>query len=116
MSNIKGTIVNVKDFLALDAVNIRITGASESIFTLEEGRSYVIPDFQREIRWTPENLIELMNDIFHQSKFLGNIILTRSESKRYAIIDTATAKQETNPAGIRRRWCDHGSNRSKTRS
>lgn len=51
MSNIKGTIVNVKDFLALDAVNIRITGASESIFTLEEGRSYVIPDFQREIRW-----------------------------------------------------------------
>ena len=87
MSNIKGTIVNVKDFLALDAVNIRITGASESIFTLEEGRSYVIPDFQREIRWTPENLIELMNDIFHQSKFLGNIILTRSESKRYAIID-----------------------------
>lgn len=87
MSNIKGTIVNVKDFLALAAVNIRITGASESVFTLEEGRSYVIPDFQREIRWTPENLIELMNDIFHQSKFLGNIILTRSESKRYAIID-----------------------------
>ena len=34
MSNIKGTIVNVKDFLALDAVNIRITGASESIFML----------------------------------------------------------------------------------
>ena len=75
MSNIKGTIVNVKDFLALDAVNIRITGASESIFTLEEGRSYVIPDFQREIRWTPENLIELMG--FFQTIFLSENVNLR---------------------------------------
>ena len=87
MSNIKGTIVNVKDFLGFAAVNIKISGASESIFELEEGRKYVIPDFQREIRWTPENLIELMNDIYHQTKFLGNIILTRKEGKHYDIID-----------------------------
>lgn len=87
MSNIKGTIVNVKDFLGNAAVNIKISGASESVFELEEGRCYVIPDFQREIRWTPENLIELMNDIYHQQKFLGNIILTRNDNKRYAIID-----------------------------
>ena len=87
MSNIKGTIVNVKDFLGNEAVNIKISGASESVFELEEGRCYVIPDFQREIRWTPENLIELMNDIYHQQKFLGNIILTRNDNKRYAIID-----------------------------
>ena len=70
MSNIKGTIVNVKDFLGFAAVNIKISGASESVFELEEGRKYVIPDFQREIRWTPENLIELMNDIYHQTKLL----------------------------------------------
>ena len=87
MSNIKGTIVNVKDFLGLSAVSIKISGASEILFELEEGRSYVIPDFQREIRWTPENLIELMNDISQGSKFLGNIILTRNDNKRYAIID-----------------------------
>lgn len=87
MSNIKGTIVNVKDFLGSAAVNIKISGASESVFELEEGRCYVIPDFQREIRWTPENLIELMNDIYHQQKFLGNLILTRNDNKRYAIID-----------------------------
>ena len=39
MSNIKGTIVNVKDFLGLSAVNIKISGVSESVFELEEGRS-----------------------------------------------------------------------------
>ena len=87
MSNIKGTIVNVKDFLGLSAVHIKIRGAAESVFELEEGRSYVIPDFQREIRWSPENLIELMNDISQGSKFLGNIILTRKDNKCYAIID-----------------------------
>lgn len=69
MSNIKGTIVNVKDFLSQKAVNITISGSSESVFELEGKRIYFIPDFQREIRWTPENLIELMNDIYHQSKF-----------------------------------------------
>lgn len=87
MSNIKGTIVNVKDFLGRSAVNIKISGAAESVFELEEGRSYVIPDFQREIRWMPENLIELMNDISQGAKFLGNIILTRNDNRRYAIID-----------------------------
>ena len=48
MSNIKGTIVNVKDFLALDAVNIRITGASESIFTLEEGAAMLFRIFREK--------------------------------------------------------------------
>ena len=47
MSNIKGTIVNVKDFLGSAAVNIKIIGASESVFELVEDRCYVIPDFQR---------------------------------------------------------------------
>ena len=87
MSNIKGTIVNVKDFLGTQEVNIRISGASESIFKLEEGREYIIPDFQREIRWESENLVELMNDINQGSKFLGNIILTQQAGKKYAIID-----------------------------
>lgn len=87
MPNIKGTIVNVKDFLSQKVVNIKISGSSESVFELGEERTYFIPDFQREIRWTPENLIELMNDIYHQSKFLGNIILTKIDDKKYAIID-----------------------------
>ena len=87
MSNIKGTIVNVKDFLSQEAVTIKISGTDEKVFELEKGRTYVIPDFQREIRWQPENLIELMNDISRRDKFLGNLILTRNENKKYSIID-----------------------------
>lgn len=87
MPEIKGTIVNIRDFLSTDAVQIKISGASESLFELETGRTYVIPDYQREIRWTAENLIELMNDISVQPKFLGNIILTRNSKKQYSIID-----------------------------
>lgn len=87
MPDIKGTIVIIRDFLANDVVKVKITGASECVFKLEEDRVYIIPDFQREIRWTPENLIELMNDISRQPKFLGNIILTRDDQKHYSIID-----------------------------
>lgn len=87
MSNIKGTIVNIKDFLSCKSVTIKISGTDEKVFELEEGRTYVIPDFQREIRWLPENLIELMNDISRREKFLGNLILTRNGDKKYSIID-----------------------------
>lgn len=87
MPNIKGTIVNIKDFLSQEAVVIKIAGSEVREFELEKGRTYVIPDFQREIRWTPENLIELMNDISRREKFLGNLILTKNGSKRYSIID-----------------------------
>lgn len=44
MPEIKGTIVNIRDFLSTDAVQIKISGASESLFELETGRTYVIPD------------------------------------------------------------------------
>lgn len=87
MSNIKGTIINVKDFLSQEVVSIKIRGTEEKVFELEKERIYVIPDFQREIRWLPENLIELMNDISRREKFLGNLILTRNENKKYSIID-----------------------------
>lgn len=66
---------------------IKIAGSEVREFELEQGRIYVIPDFQREIRWTPENLIELMNDISRREKFLGNLILTKNGNKRYSIID-----------------------------
>jgi len=87
MSNIKGTIVNVKDYLCDEIVNVKIVTGEETAFVLEKGRCYVIPDYQREIRWTSENLMDLMNDISHHSKFLGNIILAKKQGKRYAIID-----------------------------
>ena len=77
MSNIKGTIVYVKDFLWNNLVEIAIkNGDSEKvIFKLDANRSYCIPDFQREIRWSKDNLYELMSDIRSGARFLGNIIL-----------------------------------------
>lgn len=87
MSNIKGTIVNVKDYLSDASVNVKIVSGEETAFVLEKGRTYIIPDYQREIRWTSENLMDLLNDISHHSKFLGNIILSRKKENQYAIID-----------------------------
>ena len=89
MSNIKGTIVYVKDFLWNNFVEITIkNGASEQIiFKLDSDRSYCIPDFQREIRWSKDNLYELMSDIRSGARFLGNIILTKHGDNRFDIID-----------------------------
>ena len=89
MSNIKGTIVYVKDFLWNNFVEITIkNGDSEQIiFKLDSDRSYCIPDFQREIRWSKDNLYELMSDIRSGARFLGNIILTKHGDNRFDIID-----------------------------
>ena len=57
--------------------------------------------------WRPQTILEMLANGQRPS-----CSITAQKSPRH----TATAKQETNPAGIRRRWCDHGSNRSKTRS
>lgn len=89
MSNIKGTIVNVKDFLSNNLVEISIkNGDSEQVlFKLDRDRSYCIPDFQREIRWSKDNLYELMSDIRSGAKFLGNVILTKHRDNTFDIID-----------------------------
>ena len=47
---------------------------------LDSNRTYIIPDFQREIRWDEEQIVELINNIGAGAKFLGNVIL--SETKR----------------------------------
>ena len=89
MSNIKGTIVNIKDFLSNKSVEITIQNSDSDhvVFKLDAERSYCIPDFQREIRWSVENLYELMSDIYSCDKFLGNVILTRHKNNKYYIID-----------------------------
>ena len=65
MSDIVGTIVTVYDFLSVKecAIKIKNFSSQEVAFLLPENRHYIIPDFQREIRWKKENLIELMSDI-----------------------------------------------------
>lgn len=90
MSNIVGTIVSVEELLKSDEIIMSISKEktdSLETFKLCKDREYIIPDFQREIKWQPENLLELINDISAGQKFLGNIILSKEGSKEYYIID-----------------------------
>lgn len=62
MPGIIGTIFNVKDFLGRWEASVYrehdATGLGPIV--LEADRTYVVPDFQREIRWSEENVIELI--------------------------------------------------------
>ena len=64
-----------------------VEGKKSTVLTLKEGRIYNIPDFQREIRWTSDNVSVLVEDIKSGAKFLGNIILTKHSESLYSIID-----------------------------
>lgn len=90
MGEIIGTIVDLKSFLGKEPVNVEVKYAADKssiAFTLAENRKYVIPAFQREIRWTEENLDVLVQDISRSNKFLGNIILAQETKDKYLIID-----------------------------
>lgn len=92
MGSMIGTIIDVQTFLSRDKegrigfIDAEKTQTS-TLFVLPKEREYIIPDFQREIRWKKENLVELIKDIESGSKFLGNIILVRAGDKKYFIID-----------------------------
>ncbi len=89
MSNIFGTILSVGDFLDIKTTVVSILRGYEKVsaYSLAENRKYIIPDYQREIRWSKENLIELISDISNGAKFLGNIILNERTPKEYEVID-----------------------------
>lgn len=89
MQKIKGTVISIGDFLfnKNTSVTTEIAGKTQNVIRLKKGRKLFIPDYQREIRWTKEILFSLMNDIAHNSKFLGNIILSHKDEKNFEIID-----------------------------
>ena len=78
VNQIIGTVIEIGNFLSPEAQSIVI----QEQFTrkLDSNRTYIIPDFQREIRWDEEQIVELINNIGAGAKFLGNVIL--SEIKR----------------------------------
>jgi len=89
MPSIIGTIIKVQNFLENKEANIYVPkDSSENLpIVLEHNRKYIVPDFQREIRWNKENLIELISDISNGERFLGNIILSKRTNHEYEIID-----------------------------
>ncbi|AHF08427.1 DUF262 domain-containing protein [Desulfitobacterium metallireducens] len=71
-----------------ETINVHVDGSMQDILSLRENREYIIPDFQREIRWEKENLSQLVDDIKSGPKYLGNIILTQKlNENKFLIID-----------------------------
>ncbi len=87
MPDLLGIIVSLRKFLSNFVENITLINSHENILVLEKGHRYVIPDFQREIRWDQDNVAILLDDLESGPKYLGNIILTRQEENIFSIID-----------------------------
>lgn len=80
--------MSVKDFLGMDKTQIPYIEnglANEKI--LNSGRLYVIPGYQREIRWKCNRVQTLIEDLLASNKFLGNILISNNKNNQYDIID-----------------------------
>lgn len=86
MSNIAGTILTVLEYLGPQERVINFTDDDRKNIKLEAERHYIIPLFQRELRWTADNVNQLITDISKKPRFLGNIILSRTDFS-FEIID-----------------------------
>ena len=78
VNQIIGTVIEIDNFLSPKEQSIVIQ--EQPTGRLDSNRTYIIPSFQREIRWDEEQIVELINNIGAGAKFLGNVIL--SEIKR----------------------------------
>lgn len=89
MASLFGTLVTVKDFLNNVEMPIEVVVSTDrkvTAFTLPQNREYVIPSYQREIRWESKQLQELIRDVTDGKQFLGNVILSKKKNK-FEIID-----------------------------
>ncbi len=88
MSKIIGTILSIEEYLSpkRTVLSTRTEAHNTPNIVLNEDRTYEIPLYQREIRWTTDNVNRLLSDLISGPIFLGNIILSISPNK-YEIID-----------------------------
>lgn len=58
MAEIMGTVTSIKRYLSPEKIELKISPdmGPENTITLPQNRRYIIPDFQREIRWEENNL------------------------------------------------------------
>lgn len=89
MAGIVGTVVTVESFLSNRTVNLTVkpNEPQQQTICLAANRKYIIPAFQRELRWDNNTLKMLLSDLSHGPKFLGNIILTIKAGDKCEIID-----------------------------
>lgn len=87
MRNVSGIKKVAKIFGKTEIVIYDKPNEREQNVILEEERVYVIPAYQREIRWEPGNVQMLIDDLKDGSKFLGTITLSTSEPQSFDVID-----------------------------
>ena len=64
MSDLLGIIAPLKKFLSRTEEKTFVPlSNNKEILSLSADRTYIIPDFQREIRWGNENVAQLIDDI-----------------------------------------------------
>lgn len=56
-------------------------------YKLPKDRIFNIPGYQREIRWSTNNIQVLVDDVIKESKFLGIVLASSSDNKVFDIID-----------------------------
>ena len=64
MPELLGIISQLKKLLSDtdETETVRISGDNQNILQLNKNRKYIIPDFQREIRWDKDNLSQLIDE------------------------------------------------------
>ena len=89
LSKIAGTVLTIEEYLSPKSkeIDINKNKPGEKTISLYKNRIYEIPAFQREIRWSSDNVNRLISDIHNSPKFLGNIILSTNSNTIYEIID-----------------------------
>ncbi len=82
------TILTVEEFITNSVCEIEMKRKSGTEkFFLPENRVWVVPGYQREIRWKAINVETLFENICNSEKFLGSILISKTSDTRFEIID-----------------------------
>lgn len=92
MDTLIGAIVSIKDLLQGEKEEeicyIRnAKGGDPDKYMFKKDRIYNIPGYQREIRWSANNVQVLVDDLIDGNRFLGYILMSTEDKTKYNIID-----------------------------
>lgn len=88
MSNASG-IKKVDEVITTNALTILnvMKGGRDLKIEMDPNRKYIVPGYQREFKWSTENVQILIDDLKKGPKFLGTITFSTSKKEEYEIID-----------------------------
>lgn len=91
MESMISAIVTIGELLNREICEIGYLRSSKSrnreVYKLPQDRVLNIPKYQREIRWSTNNIQVLVDDVKEEPKFLGNILMSTDDDYSYNIID-----------------------------